>query len=147
MPAMSNKTLCLLLWGTQSEDDPVVSGPRHRATKRHMTTLGHIQSISKGTRNYMLQRSLFFPPSVSFLEWFISPALLSSTWQNTAHIHHCRVTTSTARLPWQRETLPVVIPLSLFISRYCEAYVFTRTIRCSSNRWSLACFSTVIWNK
>lgn len=89
MPAMSNKTLCLLLWGTQSEDDPVVSGPRHRATKRHMTTPGHIQSISKGTRNYMLQRSLFFPLPVSFLEWFISPALLSSTWQNTAHIHHC----------------------------------------------------------
>lgn len=97
MPAMSNKTLCLLLWGTQSEDDPVVSGPRHRATKRHMTTPGHIQSISKGTRNYMLQRSLFFPLPVSFLEWFISPALLSSTWQNTTHIHYCPLTTSPRR--------------------------------------------------
>lgn len=73
---------------TQLCQDPVTE------LKCHMTTPGHIQSISKGTRNYMLQRSLFSPLPVSFLEWFISPALLSSTWQNTAHIHYCPLTTS-----------------------------------------------------
>lgn len=62
----------VLLLGTQSDDDPVVSGPRHRAAERHMTTPGHIQSISKGSRNYMLQRSLFS----AFLFGFLNDSFL-----------------------------------------------------------------------
>lgn len=76
MPALSNKASCLLLLGTRSDDDPVVSGPRHRAAERHMTTPGHIQSISKGSRNYMLQRSLFAP----FLFGFLNDSFLRRFW-------------------------------------------------------------------
>lgn len=134
MPAMSNKTPRLLLWGTQSEDDPVVSGPRHWATKRHMTTPGHIQSISKRDQKLNASKEHVFPSLFRFLNdsflqhFWVAPDRTQRTYITALWWHHRAVAMATWDLACCYAALIVYFQVLRSISFHVDYMMFFQSL-------------------